>query len=887
MLQRSMLRGDTPGHDVPRLSAAAALPYLSRYLGSGADTTLLVVGASGLGKTHVLEQLARREDAPILRGQEDEQQFDLSGLSSFLGLLHPAMMHELGRHLQVCRDDDAGLYAAAHDLRELIGGLGLPPTLVLIDDIDLFDRQSAAILATLLPRLSGTNVRVVATATTPPRGFGSLRQLHLAEFSGAEAERLAKERFPGADSTTLRLLLEYAGREPATWLRAVGELCEQQRSGATPLALPLTTTGSHPGMPAAEPEQSLLLDVALSPLTHGETLAALHDDADASIAELLDTGTLRAHGPYVYLHDQRLRSAILRQATKRRWRERRAALADAVSEEFSELGAWYRSFLTADTAVAEELFRAAKRAAAEGHLQAAAEMAERAFARWPSTVPHPPAVVDVCWAFQWAGETALATRYGRWALTVRNGAENQLRLAAVQSVGALSTGERLFDAADEALVTLHGARHRNEVKKLEGIVAAAHLERWEPVAAREALDRARSFGRSTGGLGDRLLAELARIADAIEGKPGPSPLPLTTSDCAVEELIVRARLLSLRENHADARRLFEVALHHPSMQDRAWIAFAHYAALLNEIAGGDFHAARRTLDLWSGDAPWISRETATSTWADAWRHYSLGEIEEAVAMADRSIDIASRGGAPAHHARALALRGVVQLMTDDVDAALSDLRAVSVLTRDFPYPGLLRQWGDYVEACVRADCPAEARRAVENFAARMRGRSSRWAALVLSRSRALVAPVPESVRQLTTLVRSLDEGELISYEGARTLRCLSARQDAAGQPAEAHRTATTAATIFDTLGAVGWAAQTRLDSGRLPTRASPPNALEKLSPREQEIARMVQSGLRNREIAERLYLSLRTVELRLTQIYRRLDIASRAQLIALLGEDAA
>lgn len=869
------------------MSAAAAVPFLSRYLTAGAESPLLVVGAPGLGKTHVLEQLARREDAPILRTLEDEQQFDLSGLSSFLGMLHPAMMHELVRHFEVRRDDDAGLYAAAHDLRDLIAGMQLPPTLVLIDDIDLFDRQSSLILATLLPRLAGTNVRVIATATQSPRGFGSLSQLRLGEFSEVEAERLAKERYPDADSTTLRLLLEYGTREPATWLRAVGDLCEQQRWGVTPLTLPPAFTEPHPYTPASESERALLLDIALSPLTHRRTLAALHSDADAAIAELLDAGILRARGHYLYLHDQHLRSTTLQQATKRQWRERRAALADAVSPDFPELAAWYRSFLTTDADVAETLFVAATRAANDGHLPAAAEMAERAFARWPLTVPYPSAVVDLCWAFQSAGETALASRYGKWAKALRSGAENQLRLAAVQSVGALNTGERLFDAEDEALVTLHGRRHRDEVVMLEGIVAAAHLERWEPDAARDSIERARTLGRSPGTLGDRLLGELARIADAIEGKPGPTPLPLTTSDCVVEELIVRGRLLSLRENHADARRLFEVALRHPGMQDRAWVSFAHYASLLNEIAGGDFHAARRAIDAWAGDAPWISRETSTSTWTEAWRHYSLGEIEEAVAMASHSLELASRGGAAAHHARALALRGVVQLMSDDVDAALNDLRAVSVLTRDFPYPGLLRQWGDYVEACVRADCAGEGRRAVESFASRMRGRSSRWAALVLARSRALVAPVPESVRQLTALVRSLDEGELLSYEGARTLRCLAAQQEAAGHTAEAHRTATTAATVFDTLGAVGWAVQTRQATVRTPARTSTPAVMERLNPREQEIVRFVQAGLRNREIAERLYLSLRTVELRLTQIYRRLGIGSRAELIALLSDEAA
>lgn len=53
-----------------------------------------------------------------------------------------------------------------------------------------------------------------------------------------------------------------------------------------------------------------------------------------------------------------------------------------------------------------------------------------------------------------------------------------------------------------------------------------------------------------------------------------------------------------------------------------------------------------------------------------------------------------------------------------------------------------------------------------------------------------------------------------------------------------------------------------------------------LSPNEQEIVALVERGLRNREIAAALYISLRTVELRLTGIYRKLGITSRVQLIA-------
>ncbi|MER8188476.1 AAA family ATPase [Kitasatospora sp. NPDC094015] len=55
-----------------------------------------------------------------------------------------------------------------------------------------------------------------------------------------------------------------------------------------------------------------------------------------------------------------------------------------------------------------------------------------------------------------------------------------------------------------------------------------------------------------------------------------------------------------------------------------------------------------------------------------------------------------------------------------------------------------------------------------------------------------------------------------------------------------------------------------------------------LSDREREIAELAATGLRTREMADRLYLSPRTVETHLSRIYRKLDVSSRLTLTALL-----
>ena len=62
------------------------------------------------------------------------------------------------------------------------------------------------------------------------------------------------------------------------------------------------------------------------------------------------------------------------------------------------------------------------------------------------------------------------------------------------------------------------------------------------------------------------------------------------------------------------------------------------------------------------------------------------------------------------------------------------------------------------------------------------------------------------------------------------------------------------------------------------TRKRDPSTLDQLTPRELQIALDLASGLTTREAAAKLYLSPKTVEFHLRSVYRKLGIASRAQL---------
>ena len=90
----------------------------------------------------------------------------------------------------------------------------------------------------------------------------------------------------------------------------------------------------------------------------------------------------------------------------------------------------------------------------------------------------------------------------------------------------------------------------------------------------------------------------------------------------------------------------------------------------------------------------------------------------------------------------------------------------------------------------------------------------------------------------------------------------------------------TARDMFDALGVQPWAdkarAELRASGERIPEPARPPR--QPLSPQELQIAQMAASGLSNRQIADRLFLSHRTVGAHLYRVFPKLGIVSRSEL---------
>ncbi|MGI5290077.1 LuxR C-terminal-related transcriptional regulator [Nonomuraea polychroma] len=105
------------------------------------------------------------------------------------------------------------------------------------------------------------------------------------------------------------------------------------------------------------------------------------------------------------------------------------------------------------------------------------------------------------------------------------------------------------------------------------------------------------------------------------------------------------------------------------------------------------------------------------------------------------------------------------------------------------------------------------------------------------------------------------------------------------QAAESRPLLRAAAAAFDALGATPWADRARAElraTGE--SRRKPIDAIDALTPQEQQIARLAADGLSNREIAERLFLSPRTVTTHLYRIYPKVGVKSRSELAAMMAE---
>ena len=131
-------------------------------------------------------------------------------------------------------------------------------------------------------------------------------------------------------------------------------------------------------------------------------------------------------------------------------------------------------------------------------------------------------------------------------------------------------------------------------------------------------------------------------------------------------------------------------------------------------------------------------------------------------------------------------------------------------------------------------------------------------------------------------IRSLELQERAPspYYRARTLMALATARRRRRRRGDARRALEEAEVLFEESGAVVWADRARTDIAALGLRRSPAGGL---TPMEDRVARAAARGMTNREAAASLFVSERTIEFHLRNVYRKLDLQSRNELAAVLS----
>ncbi|WP_180927909.1 LuxR family transcriptional regulator [Streptomyces sp. AJS327] len=139
---------------------------------------------------------------------------------------------------------------------------------------------------------------------------------------------------------------------------------------------------------------------------------------------------------------------------------------------------------------------------------------------------------------------------------------------------------------------------------------------------------------------------------------------------------------------------------------------------------------------------------------------------------------------------------------------------------------------------------------------------------------------PEGVAYLEEAARVL-EGSSAVMSRVEILLHLGSELRRNGQFARARKHLRVVVDLAESAGAVHYVKRAREDLAamgvrlREPARTGPPPGL---TPREYRVAALAAGGKRNHEIARILFVTVKTVEWHLSQVYRKLGIASRAEL---------
>jgi DNA-binding CsgD family transcriptional regulator len=898
--------------ELAQLTAAlAAVPAGPRVL--------LVEGPPGIGKTTVWQAAiaaARQRAYQVLvaRGSQAEATLPFAALCDLLEGVLDATLPELPapqrRALEVALGRADPGQAAVDQLAVSLAvrsALDLAcdrvPTVVAVDDLQWLDPASARVLGFALRRLGDQPLGVVATLRAEEPGpapleleralpEGRLGRVWLGPLPVAALDVLLRQRCQLAlpRPVLLRLHRLCAGN-PFYAL----ELARALPPGATlapgeALSLPGSLAGLLRERLSGLPGRCQVLLLAAAALA--QPSVGLLERLGEGLEEALAAGVLVRDGDRVGFAHPLLGSLAYANATpaQRRGVHRRlAGLLDDPEERALHLALAAEQ---PDEQAAAALDAAAERAAGRGAPEAAAQLAEQAGRLTPPGGD----------AERVRRELAAADHH------LLAGDGPRCRAILEQLVARLPAGPARADALSRLAEVV------TDITQAVALDEQALAEAGDDPARRAAiLDR---LGVLVGILGDYPAQERHnRAAVAAAEQAGDPTLVVLTignlsSVVAIQgkgiprELMARAlalaptvqglraydrpelefgMLLTWAEDLPEARRLLDAAarwaVEHGDATGRVEVGL-HQVEL--ELRAGNWQLADRL----AAEGLEVARQAGAGNYEVA-RLYSralvdahLGRVEAARAAAEQGSAMAR-----ASHNRNWWLchqyvLGFLALSLEDAKVAhahlgpLVEVLAAMGVREPSVYPVLPND----AEALVALGRLDQAGAILEELDAQGRAQDRAWALAGAARGRALLAAARGNPTQaLDHLEDALAQHKRLGYpfELARTLHAHGVILRRDKQKAAAKATLEHALGLFEQLGAGLWAQRARAELGRVGLRPPAPSTVTTV---EAKVAELAAAGRTNQEIAQALFMSIRTVEAHLSRVYRKLGIRSRTEL---------
>lgn len=878
---------------------------------------LCVVGAAGIGKSALwsstIDQLVRLGvDAWVVRAAEAEHGVAFAALDmllaprqSLLDRIDPQRAETL---LAVLGEVPAGHRAL--DVRTIGSAMANlltvasdgHPLLLAFDDEQWIDPASAEVLAFALRRVHDRPIGVVTARRTggPATRAGlaealapdTTSQLDLGPLPVGVIARILRERLDLRPARSqLTRLHELSGGNPLTALelgRAVrdggslgdvtaqSELIQRRVAGLLPdVRLLIALVGA-----VGEPSLALVERVL------GDAAAEAVAGAVAAEAVVVDDGALRATHPV-------LASAGLAILPPRDRRALHARIADSV--DTPELAAVHRALSTdsPDEAVAAALERAANGRARQGATPRAAELMRMAADLTPTdgaTEQHRRRRLEARLLLQ-AGEiTDAVALLGRLEAEATGADLVEVLLlradtaaAGDDRVGARAAGVAALEVAGDdrrlaarchatiSVSTPLGVEDElDHARRVLDLVTAEE----EPAAVTQALTTIIHADLALGnGVDDRLVEQALGLDDASIrwiDRPRSSlvSVPRTAGDLSTARQMQLAAIDAARAEGEESALPFQLA---------------QLAAI--ELREGDVAAAEARLTEAEELAAALELELPAVVVYRAQVAALAGRLDEAASVAapERARRIAAGDAWGAILlGRTLVLAAVQRGESSAAARVAGEIRAAAA-SFGVHEPAYFAVDTDLVESLVAMGDLAAARTVVADLdAVAARGRLP-WTVLAAARGRLLVAAADTDEAGLHDLIAAIDDalgGVTSRYEKARSHLAMGRVLQRRGRRRDARERLTVARDLFDELGTIGFRLLADRELGRLGGRQAVGLSL---TAGERQVAELAAQGLSNREIAEQLYLSVRTVESHLSAVYRKLGVSSRRSLIRLMA----